>query len=280
MNMRRCTLIPAAASILLAVTAVEAQETIHPGGVNLDCRYTLSGSQVVLGDTLTIERILTNNESYPATGVYFTDNLPSQFDVVDAAVTIDGAPVPFLADGPESSQVFPGYYVYRWTVDSPDSSEQLNRPLNPGEVLVVRYHVVGRDIGTFALPLHATVAYGNGSGIFAGNAADTVKVLSSVGVNDPDDSPLPTSFQVVSPYPNPFNSEVSIAYSGTGLARKVIRLEIFDALGRRVASRSVRAGSDAGILHWAPDLTTGSGVYFFRVEAGGATARGKMVLLK
>jgi len=269
------------AMIAVASIAAVGQEAMHPSGPNLDSRYTVSDTLLALGDTLQFERRLTNNESYALTGVYLMENLPSAFAIVDETVTIDGSPVAFRADGPTTSQAYPGYNDYRWTIDSPDVGEALNRPLNPGEQLIIRYRVVSSDIGHFALPLHATVMYGNSTGLFATEGADSVRVVISLDTADPgEDRPLPTSFQLVSAFPNPFNAEVSIAYKGTGLANKMLRLEIYNTAGRLIASQSVKASTDEGILHWAPDLASGSGVYLYRLTADGTKVGGKLVLIK
>ncbi len=275
------TLALAAAAVVVIDTVGFGQETIHPNGPNLDSRYTISDTTIALGDTLTIVRTLTNNESYPLTGVYLTDNLPNVFSIIDQTVTVDGSPVAYIADGPSANPVLPGFYDYRWTIDSPESTESLSRPLDPGEVLEVRYRAVSNDIGYFPLPLHATVMYGNATGMFAAEAADSVRVLVSLDTNDQEEpGPLPGSFQLVSAYPNPFNADVSIAYKGTGLTSKPIQLEIYNTAGQLVASQTTKATSDEGVLHWAPDLSTGSGIFLYRLTIGAATANGKLVLLK
>jgi len=275
------TLALAAAAVVVIDTLGFGQETIHPSGPNLDSRYSISDTSIALGDTLTIVRTLTNNESYPLTGVYLTDNLPNVFSIIDQTVTVDGSPVAFLADGPAANPVLPGYNDYRWTIDSPESTEGLTRPLDPGEVLEVRYRAVSNDIGYFPLPLHATVMYGNATGMFAAEASDSVRVLVSLDTNDQEEpGPLPGSFQLVSAFPNPFNAEVSIAYKGTGLMSKPIQLEIYNTVGQLVATQTTKATGDEGVLHWAPDLSTGSGIFLYRLTIGAATANGKLVLLK
>ena len=82
--------------------------------------------------------------------------------------------------------------------------------------------------------------------------------------------------------PNPFNPSTEIRY---GIPAGPANLAVFDAAGRKV--RTLLAGpvnSDAGILVWDGCDDRGgplpSGVYILRLEAGGAVAGRKAVLLK
>jgi len=270
--------------VSLALTApassLLAQDNIYPSGSNIDSRYTVSDTLISFGDTLTIERRLTNNEAYPLSGVYLTENLPLVFDIIDQTATVDGLAVGVHSEGPVSSGTIDGFNAYRWILDSPKPTENLTRPLGPGEELVIRYRVVSRDIGNFGLPLHTAVMNGNGNGVFALATTDTVRVLISLGTDDDDDIPLPSGFDLVTAYPNPFNGEVSIAFQGGGLANSSIRLDIYNVAGQLVSTRTVRAESDQGILQWAPTANIGSGLYFYRLSSGRQTAEGKLVLVK
>ena len=79
-------------------------------------------------------------------------------------------------------------------------------------------------------------------------------------------------------YPNPFNPRTSISFS---LAREgAVRLEVFDASGKRVATL-VEGSKGAGWHTVEFDASSlSSGVYFYRLIAGGVTEQKKMVLLK
>jgi murein DD-endopeptidase MepM/ murein hydrolase activator NlpD len=89
---------------------------------------------------------------------------------------------------------------------------------------------------------------------------------------------LPRALQIEQNYPNPFNPSTSIAFSVASPGR--VALRIFDALGRRVAT-PLSADLPAGrhTVTWTPSGLP-SGVYFYRIESGGAAATGKMLLLK
>lgn len=79
-------------------------------------------------------------------------------------------------------------------------------------------------------------------------------------------------------YPNPFNPSTQIAF--TLPTRMIIRLSVFDLLGREIATL-VDGGMDAGAhsVEWnVRDLP--AGVYFYRLTAGESTIARKMLLLK
>lgn len=94
---------------------------------------------------------------------------------------------------------------------------------------------------------------------------------------------LPKTPELQSNYPNPFNASTVIAYTLTAGAR--VKIEIFDILGRRV-STLVDEPQTAGLhqIIWNGTDTNGralaSGVYFYRLSAGGSSQAKKMVLLK
>jgi hypothetical protein len=61
-----------------------------------------------------------------------------------------------------------------------------------------------------------------------------------------------------------------------------VKLEVYDILGRKVATL-VNAFKEAGIHTYSFDASRfalTSGIYFYRIQAGGFVATKKMVLLK
>jgi hypothetical protein len=90
------------------------------------------------------------------------------------------------------------------------------------------------------------------------------------------DVPLVT--ELYGNYPNPFNPTTRIQYA-LPFAMQV-RLEVFDLMGRRVAllvDGEQRAGSQ--IVNFDASALS-SGVYVYRLTAGGQTLTQKMTLLK
>lgn len=89
---------------------------------------------------------------------------------------------------------------------------------------------------------------------------------------------LPSEFALFQNYPNPFNEATTIGYR---LPQKAhVRLEIFDALGRRVTTL-VNTQEPPGNhqIIWRAENNS-SGVYFYKLTAGNFKKTEKMVLLK
>jgi hypothetical protein len=89
--------------------------------------------------------------------------------------------------------------------------------------------------------------------------------------------------QAQSHHPNPFNPSTTISYELS--ARSRVRLDIFDAAGRRI-KRLVDAVQDEGIhrIIWNGRDSNGSqvasGIYFSRLTTDGSTVTRKMVLVR
>jgi len=90
--------------------------------------------------------------------------------------------------------------------------------------------------------------------------------------------PVQSSFKLEQNYPNPFNPTTTISYQLSAVSR--VSLKIYDVLGREVAT-IVDACQNVG-TH-AVTFNAGklpSGVYFYRLNAGGLSSVKKMVVLK
>ena len=104
-------------------------------------------------------------------------------------------------------------------------------------------------------------------------------VVTSVAGN----STVPTGYTLMQNYPNPFNPTTQIAFT-LPRAQKVT-LSVYNILGQRVATLvdgMVVAGTH--VVTWNARDNFGielpSGVYFYRLQAGGYSEARKMVLLK
>jgi len=94
---------------------------------------------------------------------------------------------------------------------------------------------------------------------------------------------LPEGYDLGQNYPNPFNPETRIAFALPSAGE--IRLAIYNVLGREVrtlVSSHMEAGQHTAV--WDSRDNAGaaaaSGVYFYRLEAGGYSMTRKMMLLK
>jgi aminopeptidase N len=89
---------------------------------------------------------------------------------------------------------------------------------------------------------------------------------------------MPLTYVLHQNYPNPFNPVTTISY--TLPARVHVKLEVFDVLGRRIATLAdgvQDAGQHAAIFDGA---ALASGTYLYRLEAGTFRADRKMALVK
>ncbi len=89
---------------------------------------------------------------------------------------------------------------------------------------------------------------------------------------------MPTEFSLAQNYPNPFNPTTSLQYAVS--SKQFVTIKVFDMLGREVAVL-VNGEKEPG-TYIAEFSTTGlaSGMYIYRMQAGGFVQTKKMVILK
>lgn len=93
----------------------------------------------------------------------------------------------------------------------------------------------------------------------------------------------PGTTELFANYPNPFNPSTTIRYRVASAGR--VHMQVFDAAGRRVrvlVDEEQAAGNHDVQFDGRDEAgsTVASGVYFYRLDAGGVTQTRKMVLLK
>ena len=105
-------------------------------------------------------------------------------------------------------------------------------------------------------------------------------------VEETTDEPAPETVALLANYPNPFNPSTVIEYVlPASVAGEAVRLEVFDVAGRRVRVL-VEARQEAGFYRATWDgadeagAPVASGVYVYRLQAGGFQQVRKMILLK
>jgi hypothetical protein len=103
------------------------------------------------------------------------------------------------------------------------------------------------------------------------------RVNRTVGVTE-QPKPIPTEFVLSQSYPNPFNPSTTIRY---GLPRRSdVRLTVYNTLGQEVA-QLVQGDQEAGYYEVRFDATgISSGVYLYRIQAGGFVQTRKLLLLR
>jgi hypothetical protein len=109
---------------------------------------------------------------------------------------------------------------------------------------------------------------------------ETARIHELLGI-----SSLPDEFNLLQNSPNPFNPSTTIAYSLPGEEPLFVRLEIFDIRGRmmRLLVDRMQEPGYYGVFWDGTDSRgqeVGSGIYFYRLTAGGESRMRKMIMLK
>jgi len=111
-----------------------------------------------------------------------------------------------------------------------------------------------------------------GAGVWRRPLSEMITSVSPTSEN------IPSRFNLLQNYPNPFNPKTVV--SGQWSVTSVVRLAVYDILGREVAV--IADGRyPAGKYSFTFDGSNlSSGMYFYRLTAGSCTAVRKMTLIK
>ena len=137
------------------------------------------------------------------------------------------------------------------------------------------------------------IVYGQRKPFSVSNGSDILLVkLDLNGTSDIEENnnSLPSSFILEQNYPNPFNSSTKIKFSipphlnppfaKWGKIGGLVTLKVYDVLGSEVATL-VNEYKPAGSYEVAFDGSSlSSGIYFYRLQAGGFVEAKKMLLMK
>jgi hypothetical protein len=119
---------------------------------------------------------------------------------------------------------------------------------------------------------------------------DSLGIVYPSGINGDDRKfslKIPKSFALSQNYPNPFNPSTTIAFDIPGAAgvSQSVSLAIYDLRGRRVkelVNSNIEPGCHA--IHWNGHNDQGkpvaSGIYLYRLKAGGESLTRKMIVAK
>lgn len=124
------------------------------------------------------------------------------------------------------------------------------------------------------------VAVGSDGTVFLANGWDGLIAYSYIPGTAIEDNvvPVPAQYALRHNYPNPFNPSTTIEFS---LPRAgFVTLAVYNVVGQKIAtlvSDNLTAGSYK--YHWdSGDMP--SGLYFYRIKAGGFTKSRKMLLIR
>lgn len=112
-------------------------------------------------------------------------------------------------------------------------------------------------------------------------AVSDARFLITINPNVPDgmiDNNIPTEFTLEQNYPNPFNPTTNIKFEIAETAN--VSLNVYNVMGQRVATlvHEVKAPGTYQITWDAQDLA--SGIYYYRLSAGGVVFNRQMTLIK
>lgn len=192
-----------------------------------------------------------------------------------------------LIDG-SSHPLATGKWFYRDICPLPDPGEtrQWNFRIQPG--MEERVDLDFRDLDAVlsanqraslvfngeVLPLHESLLiHWDGS-----RDQSIFSLILETLVPDEMTPPLPTRFEILSAWPNPFNRAITLELSLPVSSN--LKLEVFDVLGRQVVQRSL-GKRDAGVfkLQWEPDVA--SGMYLLRLSSNtGEYSVRRVILLR
>jgi choice-of-anchor B domain-containing protein len=177
--------------------------------------------------------------------------------------------------------------VLRWSHPAPSSAD-------PHTFLV---HLRGGSVDDTLATADSTIDLAGGAGLQAGEtyrwsvitkdewnmtaSADTFSFVYGLQTGVGESPAVPLAFGLLQNYPNPFNGETQIAYSVPGRGGSVpVSLVVVDMLGRTIATivDGMQPPGDHRVGFVASSLP--SGVYLYRLRAGGREATRKMILLR
>ncbi|MCX6162194.1 MAG: T9SS type A sorting domain-containing protein [Ignavibacteriae bacterium] len=122
--------------------------------------------------------------------------------------------------------------------------------------------------------LYATVARGySGNWNWAPNKILVIKTPTGVGNNT-----TPVYYSLDQNFPNPFNPVTKISYDVASLSK--VTLTVFDILGNKVATLVDKKQEAGSYTVDFSGTNLSSGMYLYKIEAGGFTAVKKMTLVK
>ncbi|UCE66769.1 MAG: T9SS type A sorting domain-containing protein [Candidatus Zixiibacteriota bacterium] len=160
-------------------------------------------------------------------------------------------------------------------VANPDS-DSISVFLNNGNgtfQAAVNYRAGHGPSSAFAIDLD-----GDGFNDLANIISILINLSKPAGVYNSPETSLPGSLSILQNYPDPFNVSTAIGYGLPDAGH--VKNDIYDQPGRRIETlKQGRLPAGYHQVIWNASEFS-SGVYFYRIEAGGFVETGKMILLK
>jgi len=206
--------------VFIAISAdyCRADEIIHPANNDIQIEYALSSTNLTVGDTLIITRLLVNNSADTLGNLYWTDNLPPGMNILAYSISVNGAAISNYYSGPLKNSLYNSYNSFRWVIDLPAEEDPYNHKINLSDSVAIIYSVICPDQGSFVLPFHTACFHNGDHGSYTIGEPIAVDVSYNSGtggiagtVTDHNQNPIPSAEITV-------NETGAISYStGYGL---------------------------------------------------------------
>ena len=231
---------------------------------------------------------------------YVTDPAGPTVSAVPIHPQPDSQPTIFAAASPSPGQIDlswtdatgtnapTGYVIYAnetgsFTVPTDGTAPVVDDDLSNGSAAVTvdqgtgTYSFTGLTAGTtYHFQIWAYSNTGSNIDYVSDPAGPTVSVTMEITSTEGEDQP--SVFALEQNYPNPFNPSTTISYSLADHGK--VSLSVHNLLGQKVA-QLVNEAKVAGSYNVTWNASgAGSGVYYYRLEAGGQVLTRKMMLVK
>lgn len=155
-----------------------------------------------------------------------------------------------------------------FTVSFPNGNTLSNYP----DSLLVRVKAApGTSAGVYTVTIKA--AGSNGTPVHTRTVSLNVGLVGISGIEE-----IPTNYELLQNFPNPFNPSTKISYNI--MAQTNVKLTVFDAMGRMVSTinKGVQQPGNYSINFDGTSIS--SGVYYYRIDTDFFTDTKKMLLIK
>lgn len=173
-------------SSLLVIIAIwansaRADEILHPANNNILIEYALSSTNLNVGDTLIMTRLLVNDSADTLGNLYWTDNLPLGMNVLEYSVRINGVNINNYYSGPFENSLYNSYNTFHWVADLPSEDDPYNHKINPSDSIALIYSVICQNQGSFVLPFRTACFHNGDHGSYTTGEPIIIDVSSQSG---------------------------------------------------------------------------------------------------